>query len=174
MCSAEKFGAVTGERRAAHTSAANFTAPSQEKFPSCHSPLVYPERLLRRATNHSSLPLSNRYWFRIEMPVSHRKQGTGNFLIVTQNATYQMPARVRASPTPCISNRELVLLQSGLSRSKQTTAALPNRELSTVLRMRISINSALPQREKECGSPGAPEQSKIAAKKSSRERREPS
>jgi hypothetical protein len=65
-----------------HTFAAPFAAPPRKRLEKClssHSPL---------ATRHSPLPFSNRYCLRIEIPVTHTKQTTGNFLIDTQNATF--------------------------------------------------------------------------------------
>ena len=60
-----------------------------EKCLSSHSPL---------ATRHSPLPFSNRYCLRIEIPVTHTKQTTGNFLIDTQNATFCTKNTARSLP----------------------------------------------------------------------------
>jgi len=66
-----------------------------EKCLSSHSPL---------ATRHSPLPFSNRYCLRIEIPVTHTKQTTGNFLIDTQNATFCTKNTARSlSPAPLLS-----------------------------------------------------------------------
>jgi len=184
MWSAEKFGAVTGEGRAPAFPPRISHNPTCHACPNKNSILVGVEHMVAPLLpalfrsflakgRLSTVRISNRHCFRIEMPVTCTKQGTGNFLIVTENATFHTRAQGKPSPTPRISNREPGLLESGLSHSKQTTAALPNRELSTVLRRLISDNSASPQHEKESGSPDAPEQSKIAAKKSYRERRGP-
>jgi hypothetical protein len=50
------------------------------------------ERGKRNHQKASISPISNRYGLRIEIPVTYRKQSTGNFLPVTQNAKLSTPS----------------------------------------------------------------------------------